>query len=190
VNNFMRNSFPKLTDEQLATAADLYPASSKPQFPDSSPYWRPAADLYGHMRYNCPGLYMSGSYPRVGGVNASWNYHWDVKRPENVANGLGVTHVAESSALWGRYKATDPEKALEPVIQAYWTSFIRSHNPNTFKLKTAPEWTGYFEGDDTKGAHGRLHFGNDPGKVAIETVAQAIQERCKFWNDIGAKIGQ
>jgi carboxylesterase type B len=189
VNNFMKNSFPQLTDDQLATAAILYPGPETTQYPGKGSFWRPAADLYGQMRYNCPGLYMSGAYPQAG-VNASWNYRWDVLRPENIANGLGVTHVAEGGAIWGTTRESDPEHALQPIIQSYWTSFIRSHDPNTFRLKTAPEWVGYHEGDDAKGGHQRMHFGNDASRVGIETVATFIQEKCKFWSSIGAKIGQ
>jgi carboxylesterase type B len=184
----MKNSFPKITNDQLATAATLYPAPEATQYPGAGSFWRPAADLYGQMRYNCPGLFMSGSYAGVGGVNSSWNYRWDVLRPENAASGLGVTHVAEGGAIWGTTKEGDVEHALSPIIQSYWTSFIRSHDPNTFRAKSAPEWIGYNAQDDAKGGHRRLHFGNNG--VGIEIVASAIQEKCKFWNTIGAKIGQ
>ncbi|EPE31258.1 alpha/beta-Hydrolase [Glarea lozoyensis ATCC 20868] len=190
IDNFMKNNYPKLTEEDLATAASLYPVPDKPEYPDSTQFWRPLADMYGHMRYNCPGLYMSGSYPRVGGMNTSWSYRWDVARPANLANGNGVTHVAEGGAVWGSYKKEDPESALQPIIQSYWTSFIRSHDPNTHRLKDAPEWLGYTEGEDSSGANRRMLFVNDPKKVAIETIIGLLQKRCKFWHSIGAKIGQ
>jgi carboxylesterase type B len=185
---FMRDNFPKLTPGKLATINSLYPAPTSSLYPNAGRYWRPAADAYGEMRYNCPGIFMSGAYPRVGGVNASWNYHWDVLRPENAMNGLGVTHVMEEGAIWGFAK--QPEKALQAMMQAYWTSFIRTRNPNTFKLATAPEWIENYEGGNLKGGNQRIRFVNNIAKVGMEKVDTAQKERCGFWASIGSIIGQ
>jgi hypothetical protein len=35
---------------------------------------------------------------------------------------------------------TPPQTAFAEELIAYWISFVRSHDPNTFKLSRSPEW--------------------------------------------------
>lgn len=101
----------------------------------------------------------------------------------NAANGLGVTHTAEVQSIWGTSDA--PDNALIPTIQAYWTSFIRTKNPNTYKLKSASEWTTF-----NATGMGRIHFPNDPLNVTMETVPTDQRARCAFFNSIGPSLKQ
>lgn len=128
---------------------------------------------------------MSGAIPRVGGMNASWNYHWDKLSTANALNGDGVTHVSEAGSIWGENKADD---VAGTAIQSYWTSFIRTKNPNKLKAKNVPEWVEHFEGDTTKGALQRVHFTN--ATVGMETISPAEMERCYSWIGIGSQISQ
>ncbi|KAL3418592.1 carboxylesterase [Phlyctema vagabunda] len=180
VNNFLKNNWVKLTEAQLAQIDFYYPKAE--QFPNSGAYWRTAANAYGEMRYNCPGIYLSGQYPSYG-YNASWNYHWDVVEPAKAINGLGVTHVSESPAIWGT--ASWPAKKLTPTIQGYWTSFIRSGNPNTYRLPDSPVWE-VFNSETQQ----RIYFPNDVSNVAMQSVPEDQKERCAYLTSIGVSIAQ
>lgn len=128
---------------------------------------------------------MSGAIPRVGGMNSSWNYHWDKLSTTNALNGDGVTHVSEAQYIWADNKADD---VAGNAIQSYWASFIRTKNPNTLKAKSVPEWVEHFEGDTSKGALQRVHFTN--ATVAMETITPAEMNRCYSWIGIGSTISQ
>ncbi|KAK0118422.1 hypothetical protein ONS95_012709 [Cadophora gregata] len=180
VNNFLQDNFPKLTSSQLAKIDVLYPKAE--QYPGKGTYWKTGANAYGDMRYICPGIYISSAI--LGrGMQSSWNYHWDVLSPANAASGLGVTHAVTTPSIWGT--STAPDSALTPTIQAYWTSFIRSKDPNTYKLSASPRWETFGTGDVK-----RVLFPNDPKKVRMESVPGDQRTRCGYLSGIGGEIGQ
>jgi carboxylesterase type B len=182
MNAFLKNNFVKLTSEQLAQIDNLYPNSSTTQYPGRGSYWRTAATAYGEMRYNCPGINISST---IAAANVpSYNYHWDVLSSVNANNGLGVTHTAELGSIWGT--SVSPERALNPTIQAYWTSFLRTKDPNTYKLASAPTWEVF----GTTGSGPRMHFVNALGDVGMENVDQGQMERCAYLSGIGIALGQ
>lgn len=69
-------------------------------------------------------------------------------------------------------------------MQGYWTSFIRSGDPNTYKLATAPRWETFSAGNMT-----RIRIGNDLA-VGMESVDAGQAERCRFLSGIGAGLKQ
>lgn len=71
------------------------------------------------------------------------------------------------------------------MIQAYWTSFIRSADPNSFKLASAPVWTPF----DVGGME-RLLFPNELANVTMESVPEDQRERCAYLSGIGPSIAQ
>jgi carboxylesterase type B len=84
-NTFLKNQFPDLTLSQLRKINELYPVEGTPSFNDSGRYWRQASDVYGELRYNCPGIFAS---QQLANDNiSSWNYRWNVIDP--VANASG-----------------------------------------------------------------------------------------------------
>ncbi|KAE8443854.1 hypothetical protein EG329_001263 [Mollisiaceae sp. DMI_Dod_QoI] len=179
-HNFLQNNFVNLTASQLAEIDILYPQAQ--QFLSKGAYWRTAANAYGEMRYICPGINVS-SMISSHGVKENWNYRWDVLLPANAVNGLGVTHTAESGSIWGTSRA--PESALIPTIQGYWASFIRSRDPNKYKIASAPTWEPF-----TAANMQRIHFTNDPSNVTMEAVPADQEARCKFWGSIGQALQQ
>ncbi|KUJ10568.1 triacylglycerol lipase-like protein [Mollisia scopiformis] len=177
---FLKDNFVNLTAANLAQIDNFYPQAG--QFPGKGVFWQTAANAYGDMRYICPGINIS-SMLSSHGVDKSWNYHWDVLEAGNAASGLGVTHTAESGSIWG--SSTAPENALIPTIQGYWTSFIRTGDPNTHKISTAPTW-GTFSASSMQ----RIHFTNDPANVAMEVVPASQQARCQYLSSIGPSLQQ
>ncbi|KAH8752354.1 Alpha/Beta hydrolase protein [Hyaloscypha sp. PMI_1271] len=180
MDNFLKNQFVNLNQTDLERINSYYPAVQ--QFPGKGAFWRAAANAYGEMRYTCPGIYIS-TMISTHGQPASYNYRWDVLSMQNSRNGLGVPHVSELSSIWG--SSGPPDDALIPTIQAYWTSFIRTKNPNTYKLKSAPEWATF----DATGME-RIHIPNDPTNVTMETIPGDQQARCAFLSSMGASLNQ
>ncbi|KAI9054419.1 hypothetical protein LZ554_001581 [Drepanopeziza brunnea f. sp. 'monogermtubi'] len=178
-NTFLSNNFPKLTPAHRAQIDSLYPRAE--QYPGKGEFWKSAANAYGEMRYSCPSIYLSRLIAAAD--TPSWNFRWDVLSPANARSGLGVTHSADGAATWGY--ASAPDNALTPLMQAYWTSFIRTYNPNTHKLSTAPVWAGagavYLQ---------RLHIPNQPSAVGMTMPPEDLLARCKYLTSIGGSIGQ
>lgn len=145
------------------------------------------------MRYKCPGEYISGQY-RAYGVSSSWNYLWNVSDPTQVAAGYGVPHTVEVNAIWGpsntnggapaSYYPGGVNAAVVPLVQSYWTSFIRSYNPNTYRATGAPVW-----GMWTRTAMRRLVFSTG-GTAAMAKVSADEQTKCAYFSSIAVDIHQ
>uniref|UniRef100_A0A093XI19 Carboxylic ester hydrolase n=1 Tax=Talaromyces marneffei PM1 TaxID=1077442 RepID=A0A093XI19_TALMA len=61
---------------------------------------------------------------------------------------------------------------IVPVVQAYWTSFARAHDPNVWRLEGSPEWK-------TWGSGQRLKI--QTNSTAMEMVDRQQIENCEFW---------
>ena len=77
---------------------------------------------------------------------------YNVKDPYVIASGLGVPHTAELPAVWGLDSVngnfppsynTSLNSNIIPIVQGYWTSFIRTLDPNTYRAEGTPEWVTY-----------------------------------------------
>ncbi|PMD13702.1 alpha/beta-hydrolase [Hyaloscypha hepaticicola] len=180
MDKFLKDQFANLTQSDLKQINTYFPESQ--QFSGRGVYWRAAANAYGEIRYICPGIFIS-TMLSTHGQAASYNYRWDVLSPKNAANGLGVVHTAELQSIWGTSNA--PDNVSIPTIQAYWTSFIRTKDPNTYKLKSSPEWMTF-----NSTGMGRLHFPNDPTNVTMESVPADQRARCAFFQSIGPSAQQ
>lgn len=190
-DTFIQDQFPQIKLEHLADINKLYLQPNQTQnFPDSGPYWRPASNAYGDMRYTCPGMDMSTAFAKAGAP--SWNYKYDVRDPEDVKSGLGVQHTVDMNAVWGPdYVSGDAPASyrnsnapIVPVVQAYWTSFIRSFDPNKYRHPGIPEWETWSSG----GGHRRLYIRT--GETRMETVSTGQRERCDYLVGIGEDLWQ
>ncbi|MCJ1312796.1 hypothetical protein MMC25_006472 [Agyrium rufum] len=182
--DFLTNQFPKFNNTILAKYGTLYDWDA----PASSSYWKRASSAYGETRYVCPGIHLSDAY--VNNQDSKvWNYRYNVEDPNQLKQGLGVPHTTEVAAIWGpgyvptpsSYRTTN--KNIVPVIQGYWTSFMRVYDPNTLRAKGTPTWDEW-----VKGKNNRLLFtAND---TAMETVDKAQLERCDYIKGIALDIAQ
>lgn len=189
---FIKDQFPYITDDQLAKINSIYLTKDQTkQFPNAGPYWPPASNAYGEIRYICPGIDMSAIYAAAG--VPSWNYHYAVQDPTSEKDGTGTTHTVEINAIWGpdyvsgappaSYRTTNA--GIIPVMQGYWTSFVRSLDPNTYRDPSSPQWQTWGEGDD---AYHRIFIRTN--QTRMETVPQAQKERCRYLISIGEKLRQ
>ncbi|KAH8668916.1 Alpha/Beta hydrolase protein [Xylariales sp. PMI_506] len=193
-NTWLQNQFPGLTLEHLGQLDEFYPNPNK-TCPNIGCYWRQLSNVYGEMRYMCPGLFISNAFTQYG-VPQSWAYRYNVYDPVLVAEGYGVPHTVEANAIWGpenvpsivtppaSYWPNGTNAHVVPVIQAYWTSFIRTFNPNTYRYPGSAEWTQW-DGS----AEQRLLF-QTGGKTVMEDVDADLLTRCKWWAGIGVSIKQ
>jgi len=188
-DTFLHNQFPALTLGQLGRINELYPVAE--QFNNSGIYWRQVSNAYGEMRYTCPGIYISNIYDQYN-VSGNWNYRWNVIDPILDAAGYGVTHTVEVAAIWGlesvngggpaSYNTTNA--GIVPVVQGYWTSFIRSFDPNIHRLEGTPTWEEW--GSDE--GYQRLMF--QTNNTHMEMVPDDQKARCAYLNSIGVDLKQ
>ena len=191
-DQFLKNQFPFLTLEQLGTINSLYPNPNQ-TCPNVGCYWRQVSNAYGEMRYMCPGLYISSAFTKYG-LSASYAYRWNVEDPTQVAEGYGVPHTVELNAIFGpentgggaplSYYPNGTNAQAVPVVQGYWTSFIRSFDPNKYRYPSTAVWQPW-----THESQGRLLFGTG-GTTIMETVDEGLQERCTYLWSIGPYLKQ
>jgi len=132
------------------------------------------------MRYICPGINLSSVFSDRG--VKSWNYHDAVEDPDAMQSGAGVSHTVEVNATWGpEYVSkqappsyTTINAPIIPVMQGYWTSFIRSFDPNKHHFPGSPEWKTWQQSDD---GYNRLLI--KTGETRMEMVPQDQRKRCE-----------
>lgn len=188
-DTFIKDQFPSISLSQLKTWNSYYPIAGTPEFPDSGRAWREVSKGYGEMRYICPGVFISGTQAKMG--LATWNYRWNVIDPESAKEGYGVTHTIEINAIWGpentnggapeSYYRNGTNGAIVPIVQGYWTSFVRSYDPNIYRVEGSPKW-------ETWGEDRRLMFRTN--QTGMETVPEGQRERCSWLSGIGVSLGQ
>lgn len=73
---------------------------------------------------------------------------------------------------------TPSDDAFAEELIAYWLSFVRSANPNTYKLARSPEWPAY----STKSLKRMVLTEGTVNKSgsAVETIPSGEMERCAF----------
>lgn len=188
MNTFLKNQFPHLTEIQLSTIDTFYPEVD--HFAGKGDFWRAAANAYGDMRYLCPGLFLSDIYANAS--LPSWNYRYNVQDPYHAAQGLGVPHTVETSAIWGpeNVNGAAPASYSEPLnapavtlMQAYWTSFIVSYDPNKHRAPGAPLWQQW-----SSGSRERIRL--ETNTTAMERVDNDQYSKCLYFNEIGVSLQQ
>ncbi|KAA8642211.1 hypothetical protein EYZ11_007464 [Aspergillus tanneri] len=194
-HTFLQSQFPELQLRHLAHIHRWYygQGNQTRQFPDAGPYWVPTCHAYGEMRYTCPGIDLSSVYAHAG--LPSWNYHYAVRDPRAEAVGNGTSHTVDVNSIWGPSYVTDngfpPQSYLSfnapivPVVQGYWTSFIRTLDPNPHRLRGTPKWKTWGRDEES---HRRLFIRT--GDTRMETVPPAQRKRCEYLISIGTDLGQ
>lgn len=181
-NQYMIDQYPTITPSQFAEINSMYPNPNDTACPETGCYWRQTSNTYQEVRYTCPALRINEAMTEAGAT--SYAYLWDVEDPDEMAAGLGVPHTAELEALIGpAYTDEEPEsykpgginELASPLIQAYYTSFVRTLDPNKFRLEGAAEWKSWKQGPNR-----RLRYGTN-GTTDMEDIGDDLRKRCDYW---------
>jgi len=179
---FMKNNYPHLSKGQLQAILKKYPKMAP--LPKHGAYFPSAAAAYGDSTFTCAGNEMAETLAKYFDPQCVWNYRYNVLDPGNVAAGIGVPHTFETTAIFGlgfagsgaaSYSTTNA--AIIPVTMDYFISFVRSLNPNRFRLSTAPDWEPW-----GKGTGRRLKL--QTNETTMEGVPSDLTSHCAFWRSL------
>ncbi|KAI1412657.1 alpha/beta-hydrolase [Hypoxylon sp. FL1857] len=193
---FMQDNYPNLTSEQASSIVDQYPIDLMPAFPLHGPWFPSAAAAYGEATFICPATHVLSSYVSHLNTTRAWGYRYNVYDAINAAQGIGVPHIFESWAVYGPNSQMGiggaPESyysyaagVVHPVMD-YWTSFVRTLDPNTLRTPGAPAWEAWGTGQGGRrllmeaGDSGTAEMGN----FTMETVPSEQRARCEFWEGL------
>jgi hypothetical protein len=109
-----------------------------------------------------------------------------------IASGLGVSHTSEIPNLFGPGNAPAGSStagfdfndiSLTPILQAYYTNFVRFSNPNALPVNGSVFWPE-FNGSSNQ----RLLL--QVNATTVETAPSAQLSRCNFWKGLAIKMEQ
>ena len=117
---------------------------------------------------------------------------YNVSDQTQVAEGLGVPHVVELFAIWGPGNLGKPappsyftsNAAIIPVMQGYWTSFVRTMNPNYRRAPGTPIWEPFASGTGDQ----RILFMTN--STRMEVISTDQKTRCGYYSSISAQLQQ
>ncbi|KAI0753315.1 alpha/beta-hydrolase [Daedaleopsis nitida] len=139
----LKQYFPQLTGTDLQQYLDVYPSSD---FDSEAQRFQVAT---GESDVIC-GRHIIGL--AAAKKNKAYTYRYN--QPVGSANTTTVSHAAEN---WMMFRGTstgfngtttfqpqsDLDRAFAAELIAYWLSFVRAGDPNTFKLARSPVWPAY-----------------------------------------------
>jgi len=173
--------FPELTETDINEFLQVYPMS---EFSSSAQQFQVAT---GESELICARAALGGAFAKT---SKTWTYRYNQRNP--TSGGTGVGHAAEN---WMMFLGTNTgfngsttftpmtpvEISFAEELIAYWLSFVRSGDPNTFKLARSPEWSPYTLGDKA-----RVVLQQDPLNTTtrsgsfVELEPQEESQRCQF----------
>ncbi|EIW81365.1 alpha beta-hydrolase [Coniophora puteana RWD-64-598 SS2] len=124
----------------------------------------------------------------------AWTYRYNQPNPTSGSN--ATAHAAENWMMFqgintgyngtGTFTPQTPvELTFASELIAYWLSFVRAGNPNTYKLAMSPEWTAYAPAKGDSDAL-RIVLQQDPQNVTTESGSYIEEQptaegmRCNF----------
>lgn len=165
----------------------------------SGAQWQRDAAIKTELKEHCVAAFLSDMYSSMGQAqNYAYRYNiLDETAGGNADKGLFSPHVSELYSVWGnnntdggdpgciKLNSTDPLSCATgaEIAQAYWISFVRSLNPNTFRLAGTPEWTAWTIAQPNRivldnAAASMEMMGAAAGEVAIGEPPMNQRQRC------------
>lgn len=187
---WLSNQDPSLSNLSISALDDLYIKTSQPAFPNKGIYWRQAAQAIGDIGNHCATRNIQNAIARDS--VRTYNYKYDVLDPKDEASGLGAWHTVNVYAFWGLNR-TDGQEPLsyftmnKPIIsqvRSYWTSFIRSLDPNTGRVDGTVEWKPY------QGADSRERLLIQTNNTKMERMDPAQSLRCDATRPMSDNLGK
>ncbi|EJT78180.1 para-nitrobenzyl esterase [Gaeumannomyces tritici R3-111a-1] len=187
---FNSQAFGALSNASLALLDKAYLQKQQPDFTGAvdangksvgaGPLWRQMSVGFGDFREHCITARVQNAQARDG--VRTYNYRFAVRDEEQERLGFGSYHTVELNAVFGpnntdgappkSYAAEN--KAIVPITMAYWASFVRSLDPNKFRLAGSPEWKPWTGPD----ARERLRF--DTADMGMEVMSAEQRGNCEM----------
>ncbi|MCJ1255896.1 hypothetical protein MMC24_003714 [Lignoscripta atroalba] len=182
-DDFLRDQYSKLNVSQINKLNNLYQITNPPT---DQVYWHTPSQAYGELRYVCPGMHLSDIMAKSN-EHPTYNYRYNVHDP-NLDPNIGVPHGSEGGPIFDQSGPPDPlytvNKDIIPVIQGYWTSFIRSFDPNKYRAPGTPTWEAW------TGEDGMRRLLLEPKTTRMEDVSRGQKGRCGYCTSISVDVGQ
>ncbi|KAI3395149.1 hypothetical protein diail_1701 [Diaporthe ilicicola] len=182
-DSYMTGQVPTLTNSSLAILNDLYAYQPAPDFPDSGDLYRQGANAIADLGTHCPIKFLQNALAARG--TPTYHYKYAVRDAEDEAKGLGAWHVVNNYAFYG-VNSTDMNAPASYVdgrrnaalkqARDYWTSFVRSLDPNTYRSGGAAEWSAW-SGPGAE-ARERLVINTHANATRMEHMTDAQSLRC------------
>ncbi|KAF8193381.1 Alpha/Beta hydrolase protein [Pholiota molesta] len=130
----LRSFFPSLTNASTNALIAKYPLS---KFGTADLQFQ---TLTGDSELRCARSIMGTAF---GAAAKSWTYRYNQRKPGDAAVGHASENwmMLDGTTTFAPMSAADVSFAQELI--AYWISFVRSGDPNTFKLEKSPSWTAF-----------------------------------------------
>ncbi|KAJ7099276.1 alpha/beta-hydrolase [Mycena belliarum] len=171
--------FPSLTNETAAELVAAYPLSD---FASSALQAQAAT---GEPELLCARHIIASAASKR---SKAWTYRYN--QPNPTSGGSGTGHAAENWMMFqgintgfngsGTFTPMTPvETSFAEELIAYWLSFVRAGDPNTFKLARSPVWAPF-----TGRAKARMVLQQDPRNITtrsgsfLEVESAAESRRC------------
>ncbi|THU82033.1 alpha/beta-hydrolase [Dendrothele bispora CBS 962.96] len=176
----LKASYPLLNDQDIAEFEEVYSLSDFMSQADR------VGTATGESGLRCARESLGSLFLRN---NKAWTYRYN--QPNPTQSGTAVQHAAENWMMFlgintgtngtGQFTPmTDVENAFASELIAYWLSFVRSGDPNTFKLNRSPMWVDY------TGEEQRIVLQQDPQNstttsgIFMEAEPAKERDRCAF----------
>ncbi|KAL9087334.1 MAG: hypothetical protein Q9159_003680 [Coniocarpon cinnabarinum] len=189
IDAFFADNYPLLAfDEARSIDFQEYLYLESESTPMHGQFFALASAAYGESTFICPSNNLASAFadmlsscPTTDGQAPVWNYRYAVVSPDNAAAGLGTPHTYQDAAYWGSGdndwtpEFNEVNAAVIPLVSGYWTSFIKTYDPNAMAAVGAPVWEAYGKEQN------RLLFNNTG--AYMESVPADQNARCSYWRD-------
>ena len=191
--HFIKDNYPKLSDDDLQKINETYPKDGFGSFPLHADYFAATETAYGESTFICPGIEVSNSLTTFNSPSHVWNYRYNVQDKTTVAAGFGVPHVSEKPAIYGPGNSGpcgDPcsyrsyNAPIVPIVMDYWISFILTLDPNTYRNPKAPLWQPWDSGNSYRGSSCLQRLKIELNDTEMEDVPEAQVQRCRVWKSL------
>ncbi|KAF7300838.1 Aldolase-II domain-containing protein [Mycena kentingensis (nom. inval.)] len=175
--------FPSMDNTTAQSFLPEYPISD---FSNSSALQFQAAT--GEPELLCARHLIASAVAKRGSDCKAWTYRYN--QPNPTQEGTAVQHAAENWMMFrgintgtngtGVFTPMTPtQSAFASELIAYWLSFVRAGNPNTFKLARAPVWESF--SPSAKLNRIVLQQGSvDASGSFLEVQSEGETRRCEF----------
>lgn len=197
--NTVMTLYPSSLNNLSFFSRDVSRPSNATAWSGTGSQWQRDAALKTELKVTCTAAFFSDMNAAEGNT-ANWHYRYNVldQTAGGFADqGLFTPHTSELYAIWGQNNTDggdpgclelDAADALScasgaQIMQAYWISFVRALDPNTYRLPGTPEW-----GSWSILTPNRMVFDNT--EASLEVMGSGVDEvAIEGWNQRQRCVG-